>query len=357
MGDMTTTLPLTAILPEPAEWTFTSAANTDSGFRFLPDHAIDAAIAMRQQGATNRQVLDALRLMSSVASIAEGYDTTVLNHHIRRRMVATGMTLPSRPSLPVRRFGVEIECVGIDHYAAALALENARIPAAAEGWNHVVAWDYWKCTTDGSLSSMRSCEVVSPPLTSTDEVRTVLKALSAAGARINRSCGFHVHHEVTDLTGDQMASLLWMFHDNQETMDTLVAPSRRVRSNYLGPLNRGEVSSYATTFSQLPNDEDHDAKVRWAQGRGIGGHGPSRYRHLNVHAYGCYGTIEFRQHQGTLNARKAIEWILLGRAMIHAAVRGAEVRGESMLQDLVSAGMPRRTATYWNGRAAALANA
>jgi hypothetical protein len=41
-----------------------------------------------------------------------------------------------------------------------------------------------------------------------------------------------------------------------------------------------------------------------------------RYRSLNLQSFGLYGTVEIRQHQGTLNATKALAWVAYGQAMI-----------------------------------------
>ena len=44
-----------------------------------------------------------------------------------------------------------------------------------------------------------------------------------------------------------------------------------------------------------------------------------RYRKLNMEAFWVHSTIEFRQHQGTLNADKAEHWIRLTGAMVAQA--------------------------------------
>jgi hypothetical protein len=41
-----------------------------------------------------------------------------------------------------------------------------------------------------------------------------------------------------------------------------------------------------------------------------------RYRVLNASAYNKYGTFEFRQHQGTINADEILAWVEFGQAMI-----------------------------------------
>jgi len=44
-----------------------------------------------------------------------------------------------------------------------------------------------------------------------------------------------------------------------------------------------------------------------------------RWRTLNLTSYGRYGTIEIRQHQGTLDAEKILSWMRFGQAIIDTA--------------------------------------
>ena len=48
----------------------------------------------------------------------------------------------------------------------------------------------------------------------------------------------------------------------------------------------------------------------------------NRYLKLNLEAFGRYGTVEFRQHSGTLNGEKAEAWIGLLVALVNSAKRG-----------------------------------
>jgi hypothetical protein len=45
-----------------------------------------------------------------------------------------------------------------------------------------------------------------------------------------------------------------------------------------------------------------------------------RYRTVNVTAYPKYGSIEFRQHQGTLSYAKMLRWVKLGQSIVEAAM-------------------------------------
>jgi hypothetical protein len=83
-----------------------------------------------------------------------------------------------------------------------------------------------------------------------------------------------------------------------------------------------------------------------------------RYRALNFNAYAKYGTVEVRQHQGTLNADKIINWIKFGQSVIAAAVAGTvceAITGEELLTLLAEQGhLPAEVAEYLSGRIAEL---
>jgi hypothetical protein len=51
----------------------------------------------------------------------------------------------------------------------------------------------------------------------------------------------------------------------------------------------------------------------------------ARYHKLNLTAYRRHRTVEFRQHSGTLEANKAINWVLLCLRMVDAAKAGRAI--------------------------------
>lgn len=342
--------------------TATNNPNGDQGiFIRLPEPALELAFNLRfTEGRTFPQIL---RHLAALGYSIHGYDPALLNHHLRRHMLDTGRghLLPRRAPRRTaaearrngRRFGAEIECKGLRPEVAAQALRDAGLNAQAEHYNHAVN-AHWKVTTDGSLSGT-ACEVVSPPMTDTADLERAMKALRDAGGRIDRQCGLHIHHEVTDLSGAALAALIGMYERHQSEIDGLVSRSRRGRQSYLGPFHRGECARFQEAFRQV-RDGEAEARIRHAASLGLGHRPESRYRNVNVHAFGIYGTIEFRQHQGTLNGRKATEWVRLGQAMIEAAKAATAVTAGNLLTDLAGAGhLPEPTRAYWARRAAALA--
>lgn len=241
-----------------------------------------------------------------------------------------------------RKFGVEIEYIGTrDALAAEMTARGLRV--RNESYTHRVMAE-WKIVTDGSL--MRGYELVSPPLRGADGLRQLklaCEALAAAGCTVDSSCGLHVHHDVSDLTAAHLGRLFRAWSNNQPSTDMLVARSRR-GSRWAQPLRETEVQ----TVERLPSMERGIATNHFRY--------TDRYRALNVACFPRYGTVEVRQHQGTLNYSKIAAWIAFGQAFVALAKSDAptDATGDVfVLVDLLSGhGLPADQATYLRGRAA-----
>lgn len=226
-----------------------------------------------------------------------------------------------------RRFGIELEVISpISHVALGQKLTDAGLVG-------------WRVKYDGSLSG-GGAEIVSPVLQGDDgreQVRKVCRVLRQANCTVNRSCGLHVHHEIRDMTIGQVKGLARLWSDNQDVIDGLVAPSRRGGTNtYCGRLSSHDLASLARC----------DRLERVSQ------HVTTRYRTLNLASYGRYGTVEIRQHQGTMDAEKVLTWLAFGQAMIEAA-RSQTAFRSSRASDLVSnlTTLDDTAGTYLLGRA------
>ena len=62
----------------------------------------------------------------------------------------------------------------------------------------------------------------------------------------------------------------------------------------------------------------------------------NRYKTVNVCAYGRHGTIEFRQHQGTTNADKILNWLAFCEAMVMTVKAGSAPARQSNFGDLLA---------------------
>lgn len=304
----------------------------------------DLAFALNQRGLSH-------------AEIAEICGWSPQSDGIRRAIRAGELRAQSNVGRTSdRKFGVEIEFNGTPRQNAVNAIEELdnRIEVTIESWNHHVR-PHWKFITDGSVDGIGTgeggLEAVSPILQGERgfaELGTVLKGIRQAGGQVNRSCGLHVHHDARDMTGIQLAWLLEFYTTNQGVIDGLLAPSRRSsnRNRWCQPwegMDRQEMLAAA----RMPTEE---AKRRMGR--------MNRYRTINVTAYAKYGSIEFRQHQGSLNARKITAWVKFGQAMMETAMQsgGADVPAFSNVSEMTNhlvrmGGLPGEIAEYLNDRA------
>ena len=160
----------------------------------------------------------------------------------------------------------------------------------------------WQTTTDGT--SGVTFEVVSPVLSQNEEgfqqIRTVCDILNDTGAEVSIKCGLHVHIGASDLNASELANVAnrWNYHANQ--IDTMVAKSRRSNNNHFcrNHSSKVEPSSSArhTAMSQS-----------------------GRYYKMNLRSFLAHGTVECRQHQGTLNASKIINWVKFVAVQVEVA--------------------------------------
>lgn len=209
----------------------------------------------------------------------------------------------------MRQFGVEIEVAGIRMERAARALNLVGIEATVEGYNHTRR-NHWKIVSDASVRD--GFEIVSPPLSGEsglEAVRVAITALDDAGAKINRTCGLHIHFDAADFTGDDIKTIIGRYAEFEEDIDAFMPPSRRADNNRycqsVKHLVENRAYNETNTIGALARIQD------------------SRYMKLNLQSYHRHGTIEFRQHSGTVNAAKVLNWIRFLDAFISESCRQA----------------------------------
>lgn len=193
-------------------------------------------------------------------------------------------------------YGLEIEVSNLSISGAARAVSRAGISCVEPRSQHDTE-ESWKAVYDGT--SGVSAEIVSPILTADrlNETRTVTRALSSAGATVNRTTGLHVHIGAASFTspaGDMLSSL-GLFVQNWYTahaaIGAMVAKSR-LNNHFCKALTIADATMLAE-------------RVR---GGDIDNGGRGRYYSLNLDSFARHSTVEVRLHHGTLNAAKITGW-------------------------------------------------
>ena len=134
------------------------------------------------------------------------------------------------------------------------------------------------------------------------------------GARVNKSCGHHVHLALDEVHARRpgpkvIRSLYNIVHRFEPVIFGLLAPSRRV-SQFCRPLDRSGL------FKDCHNIRGFRQVVsRW-----------ERYFGLNLtNALAPQAHVEFRQHHGTIESEKARHWLRLCLQVVqHSVTRNCQ---------------------------------
>jgi hypothetical protein len=274
--------------------------------------------------------------------------------------IAIQQTPLPRPSLrseqlPDMTYGIEIECfmpVGMGLERLAVIVNASGVPCHHETYNHTLR-THWKVVSDGSLGDyVRGAEVVSPVLRGEEgltQIKKVCDALVAAGCTVRRSCGLHVHVGAQNAGIDFFKNLAAIYAKYEGAVQTFLAPSR-ADNMYAAPIAHRVVRERA----RIDAAQTLEATMEYLGAPRRSGRNGRRYSTLNFSSYWQHGTVEFRHHQGTVEARKAINWVKLCLRMAGAAkLTNADTRDGADLPAMLDFLMvPEDERTYFTTRAA-----
>lgn len=265
------------------------------------------------------------------------------------RALATPAPAPFAPGAFTRTFGVEIEAYGVPREVLLAELRAQGLEAEGEGYNHATR-PHWKIVSDSSVQGQHAFELVSPVLRGyegLEDLARACRALRLTGARVNRSCGLHVHFGARDMSIQHLRQVVRNYLVLEASIDSLMPTSRRGDNNaYCASLLRGRSRQHAEgAILAAATTEDLSAAAN----------GGSRYHKVNLQSFFRHGTIEFRQHSASTDFEKISFWVKFLNNLIDFSAQG-----------LVTPGLPvanfatfnqRDIATYYTRRQAALQTA
>lgn len=292
------------LTPETRERYLRALSMRDSGYTF---RQIAEACGYADAGTARYAWIGGLRLAGRQAEIPTRTPRTVRVQIGNQVRAITVDSLESWTTMSSLTYGIELECVGLDIRRAATTVSAGGYACTAEGYTHQTM-SRWKAVTDGSLSSRRggTAEVVSPVLNGNDgltEIRTVAKLLREGGARVNESCGMHIHIGVDQLTNADQVRIMKAYANWQWAFTALVK-ERRVNGSWSRLRNRAQ---WDALISDWQGDATYTAR------------NSDRYYAFNVASFHRHGTFEMRAHHGSLNGTNACAWIALHTAFFDAA--------------------------------------
>lgn len=220
-------------------------------------------------------------------------------------------------------FGVELETFG----AGKVRLLNAL--AGQDGWHggahHGVAIDpkgrRWAAKGDQSINGANPAEIVTPVLKYEDMamLQAAIRVMRAAGAKVNDSCGVHIHVGADQFDAPAVVRLVKYWHRKEALIKHALGTLIRRTNTYCRDINAGGFidrldarRGRVRTMQQL-HEVWYGGEAEARVARGYHYHG-SRYHALNLHALQYHGTIEFRLFNATLHAGKVrayVQFVLL----------------------------------------------
>lgn len=227
-----------------------------------------------------------------------------------------------------RTFGIELEIVHGNKRQLRDAIRARGIACEIEGYNHSTR-RHWKIVSDASVRG--GYELVSPVLKGRDglgEVKAVCAALSEVGALINKSCGFHAHFGTEDFKDSISVwrNLYINYATLEDDIDAFMPPSRR-NNSYCASLKICRWREKMDAARTLVELEKAITKR-------------SRYFKLNSQSYWRHGTVEFRQHSGTIEFDKIKNWLLFCARLVELSKRERlDCGGERALAKLLDRGL------------------
>lgn len=230
------------------------------------------------------------------------------------------------------RFGIEIETIGQTRATVAKAIQGvvggaarrAGGPGCYDPW-HVVDRDgrTWKVMADSSLSAPRDrqAEVVSPVLGYQDTglLPEVVRAVRRAGARVDRTCGTHVHVDAARFDAKALRNLVKIVNKQGALIEHALGINRARRARYCRSVDQAFLDRI---------EKRRPASLRALNEAWYGYHNArpvhydgSRYHGVNLHNVWFRGTVEFRWFNGTLHAGKVKAYAQLVLALSAKAIK------------------------------------
>jgi hypothetical protein len=238
-------------------------------------------------------------------------------------------------------YGTEIEMTGITRMNAAEALEemfgtNVEYRRYYDSW---VVWDQqgkeWKFVRDSSIDPERRTErgivpasdqfrteMVSPKLTYEEmgKLQEVVRCLRRHGARVNRSCGMHVHVDAANHTPRSLKNALTIMYSKEDLLFKALKVQTERETSYCQKVRPMVLEK----IRRMPNSNISMEKLKRAWYEGGDGswehYNWSRYYALNLHAVFSKGTLEWRCFESTLHAGKVRANITLALAISAQAI-------------------------------------
>ena len=241
-------------------------------------------------------------------------------------------------------FGVEVEMTGITRQQAAQALAEyfGTIPrhygGTYDGWSvKDPEGKEWKLVSDASIH--QECkissryvptddyryrvEMVTPKLTYPEllKLQECVRRVRKAGAKVNGSCGIHVHVDAANHNRQSLKNLIGIMYSKEDILFKALQVSEARASRWCQKVREPMLLQ----ARQLSSDETKDLtqlEQVWYEGHinRTEHYNWTRYYALNLHSVFYRGTVEWRCFNSTLHAGKVAAYVNLCLAISAQAI-------------------------------------
>lgn len=235
-----------------------------------------------------------------------------------------------------QRFGIEIEMTGITRAAAAKVIAGYFDTTATHVGGFYDSYAVrdrqgrqWKVMSDSSIraetrrgrtsNSEYKVEFVSPICRYEDiePLQEIIRKLRTAGAKVNDSCGIHVHVDASAHNVKTLRNIV----NIMAAKENLLYKALKVEVERQYYCQKADTRFLDSMNNRRPKTMDELERI-WYNGRS-GRHDHydnTRYHALNLHSVFSKGTIEFRLFNSTLHAGEIKSYIQLCLAISHQAL-------------------------------------
>lgn len=241
--------------------------------------------------------------------------------------------------------GVEIEFTGITRQTAADVLaryfNSAVRYVPQEGYDTRKIEDptgrSWKIVNDSSIRATVTngqVELVTPKLEYADipTLQEVVRALRLVGAKVNDSCGIHVHVDAANHTAQSLKNITFIMSSKEDMLERSlkIRPGginhfcKKTEDRFVNELKNHKVINMYQLKDLWYNGNTYDATRHYSN---------TRYRMLNLHNVWYRGTVEFRMFNSTLHAGKVKAYVNLSLAISAQAIEQKRASADKTVTD------------------------
>lgn len=245
-----------------------------------------------------------------------------------------GTTLPKQKAKQTggtnMKFGLELEFGGITYE------KTAQIVADTVGGKRILVDEVedakgrtWKVEDELTVDCWNiggdSCELKTPPLTEEDIplLLQVVQNLKDAGAKVNFSCGLHVHVDGSELNRDSLVKLIAIYGQSEKQLykafnvhkDRIEFNAEYMSEQFFSNIYRAkDMEDIRRMWYSEYQDINHASQYH-----------ESRWKGLNLHSLWYRGTIEFRLFNGTVEPAEVEKAVRVCLALMRYA-KGGDIR-------------------------------